>query len=98
MGKQALFSPISIKSKTFRNRVIMSPMCQYSSINGHLNDWHMQHYSRFAFSGLGGAFVEATGISPEGRITHGCAGIWSDDHLDNLKKVANTFKSYNCIA
>ena len=52
----------------------------------------MQHYSRFAFSGLGGAFIEATAVSPEGRIGYGCTGIWNDDHIEGLKKITKISK------
>jgi 2,4-dienoyl-CoA reductase-like NADH-dependent reductase (Old Yellow Enzyme family) len=73
-------------------------MCQYKAKDGKIDEWHLQHYSRFAFSGLGAAFIEATGVSPEGRIGHGCTGIWSDDHVDGLSKIAKVFKEYNCVS
>ncbi len=98
MNETPLFSSLKIKSKTFRNRVVLSPMCQYKAQNGIVNDWHFQHYSRFAFSGLGAAFIEATGVSPEGRIGHGCTGIWSDNHVEGLSKIAKIFKEYNCLS
>ncbi len=98
MNEIPLFSSLSIKSITLRNRVVLSPMCQYKAKDGMINDWHLQHYSRFAFSGLGAAFIEATGVLPEGRIGHGCTGIWSDDHIEGLSKIAKTFKEYNCIS
>ena len=86
MKKSNLFSSFELKNKTFRNRVILSPMCQYKAKDGSIDDWHLQHYSRFAFSGLGGAFIEATAVSPEGRIGYGCTGIWHDNHVEGLKK------------
>ena len=98
MRKSKLFSSLTIKNKHFRNRIILSPMCQYKAKDGLVDDWHFQHYSRFAFSGLGGAFIEATGVSPEGRITHGCTGIWDDKQIDGLKKITKIFKEYNCIS
>jgi 2,4-dienoyl-CoA reductase-like NADH-dependent reductase (Old Yellow Enzyme family) len=73
-------------------------MCQYKAKDGKISEWHLQHYSRFAFSGLGAAFIEATGVSPEGRIGHGCTGIWSDDHIVGLSKIAKVFKEYNCVS
>ena len=73
-------------------------MCQYKAKDGVISDWHFQHYSRFAFSGLGAAFVEATGVSPEGRIGHGCTGIWSDSHVEGLSKIAKIFNEYNCLS
>ena len=98
MSETPLFSSLKIKSKTFRNRVVLSPMCQYKAKDGIISDWHLQHYSRFAFSGLGAAFIEATGVSPEGRIGHGCTGIWSDDHVEGLSKIAKTFNQYDCLS
>ena len=98
MSEIPLFSSLKIKSKTFRNRVVLSPMCQYKAKDGIISDWHLQHYSRFAFSGLGAAFIEATGVSPEGRIGHGCTGIWSDDHVEGLSKIAKTFNQYDCLS
>ena len=63
MNELPLFSSLNIKSITLRNRIVLSPMCQYKAKNGLISDWHLQHYSRFAFSGLGAAFVEATGVT-----------------------------------
>ena len=93
MSEVALFDPITIKSKVFRNRIVLSPMCQYKAVDGLVSDWHFQHYSRFAFSGLGAAFIEATGVSPEGRIGHGCTGIWSDEHVKACPKLSKFLKS-----
>ena len=98
MNEVPLFSSFKIKSKSFRNRIVLSPMCQYKAKDGVISDWHFQHYSRFAFSGLGAAFVEATGVSPEGRIGHGCTGIWSDDHVEGLSKIVKTFNQYDCLS
>ena len=98
MNEVPLFSSFKIKSKCFRNRIVLSPMCQYKAKDGVISDWHFQHYSRFAFSGLGAAFVEATGVSPEGRIGHGCTGIWSDSHVEGLSKIAKIFNEYNCLS
>ena len=98
MNEVPLFSSFKIKSKSFRNRIVLSPMCQYKAKDGVISDWHFQHYSRFAFSGLGAAFVEATGVSPEGRIGHGCTGIWSDNHVEGLSKIAKIFNEYKCLS
>ena len=98
MKSSNLFSEFTIKDTKFRNRIVLSPMCQYKASKGYIDDWHIQHYSRFAFSGLGAAFVEATGVSPQGRITHGCTGIWEDNHIDGLKKITKIFKEYNCVS
>ena len=98
MSEPVLFSPFQIKSKTLRNRVVLSPMCQYKAENGIVGDWHFQHYSRFAFSGLGAAFIEATGVSQDGRIGHGCTGIWNDEQISGMSKIVNVFKQYNCVS
>ena len=96
MTESNLFSAFSLNDKIFRNRIILSPMCQYKANNGFIDEWHLQHYSRFAFSGLGGAFIEATAVSPEGRIGYGCTGIWNDDHIKGLKKINKIFREHNC--
>ena len=96
MKESNLFSAFSLNNKIFRNRIILSPMCQYKANNGFIDEWHLQHYSRFAFSGLGGAFIEATAVSPEGRIGYGCTGIWNDDHIKGLKTITKIFREYNC--
>jgi len=98
MSKSKLFSELKIKSQSLRNRIVLSPMCQYKAKNGFITDWHRQHYSRFAFSGLGGAFIEATAVSKNGRITHGCTGIWKDEHVDGLKDITKVFKEHNCVS
>ena len=98
MRKINLFSPLELRDLHLKNRIVLSPMCQYKANEGHIDDWHIQHYSRFAFSGLGGAFVEATGVSPEGRITHGCTGIWDDSHIEGMRKITKVFKEYNCVS
>jgi len=76
-----LFEPITILGLTVKNRVWLPPMCQYSAINGVVNDWHRVHYGARAVGGFGLLIAEATGISPEGRITPQCAGIWNDDQV-----------------
>ncbi|RYG41772.1 MAG: oxidoreductase, partial [Chitinophagaceae bacterium] len=75
-----LFSPIDFRNVTLRNRFVVSPMCQYSSTDGFANDWHLVHLGSRAVGGAGLVFTEATAISPEGRISSGDLGIWSDEH------------------
>jgi hypothetical protein len=72
-----LFTPYSLKGATFRNRIAVSPMCQYSSVDGVANDWHTTHYTSFARGGAGLVVIEATAVSPEGRITPACMGLWN---------------------
>ena len=98
MSNSHLFSELKIKSINFRNRIILSPMCQYFAQDGFITDWHKQHYSRFAFSGLGGAFLEATAVTKDGRITHGCLGIWKDHHIDKLREITAIFQEHKCVS
>ena len=71
-----LFSDIPIKGVSLRNRIVVSPMCQYSAENGVPNDWHLVHLGARAVGGAALVIAEATAVSPEGRITHGCTGLW----------------------
>lgn len=75
----ALFQPFKLKDITLRNRIGVPPMCQYSAIDGRVTDWHLPHLAALARGGAGLVVVEATAVSPEGRITPGCTGIWNDD-------------------
>jgi 2,4-dienoyl-CoA reductase (NADPH2) len=83
-----LLSPLTIRGVTFRNRVVMSPMCQYSAVDGMADDWHLVNVGSRAAGGVGLAVVEATAISPEGRISPGDLGIWSDAHAQALERTA----------
>jgi 2,4-dienoyl-CoA reductase-like NADH-dependent reductase (Old Yellow Enzyme family) len=87
-----LFSPLSIKSITLRNRIGVSPMCQYSSADGLLTDWHLVHLGARAAGGAGLIIAEATAVSPEGRITPGDAGLWDVKHIDPLARVNKFIK------
>ena len=80
----ALFTSFTIKDITFRNRIGVSPMCQYSSINGVANDWHMVHLGSRAVGGAGLIIAEATAVRADGRITPGCAGLWNDAQVEAL--------------
>ncbi|KAF9225430.1 FMN-linked oxidoreductase [Gyrodon lividus] len=84
-----LFQPLMIKNVTFKNRIWVSPMCQYSSDRGHATDWHLVHLGGFASRGVGAIVVEATAVVPEGRITLEDMGIWSDSHIEPLKRIVN---------
>ena len=83
-----LFTPYRLREVTFRNRVFVSPMCQYSSDDGMPNDWHLVHLGSRAVGGAGLVIVEATAVSPEGRISPGDSGIWSDAHARAWKRRA----------
>jgi 2,4-dienoyl-CoA reductase-like NADH-dependent reductase (Old Yellow Enzyme family) len=83
----ALFSPISLAGLEIPNRIVVSPMCQYSADDGCANDWHLIHLGSFANSGAGLVVVEATHVERHGRITHGCMGLYSDDNEAALARV-----------
>ena len=90
-----LFSQLELRSLHLKNRIVVSPMCQYKAVEGHIQDWHIAHHSRFALGGMALSFVEATGITPEGRITHGCTGIWHDNHVLGLEKIVKLYHAQN---
>jgi 2,4-dienoyl-CoA reductase-like NADH-dependent reductase (Old Yellow Enzyme family) len=91
----ALFRPLTLRQLTFGNRVIVTPMCQYMADDGHITDWHLEHHGRFALGGVGGACVESTGVTRDGRITPGCLGIYLDDHVDGLAKITATYHRHD---
>jgi 2,4-dienoyl-CoA reductase-like NADH-dependent reductase (Old Yellow Enzyme family) len=93
-----LFAPLTIKNVTLRNRIVMSPMCQYSAKDGFTNDWHMVHLSTRAAGGTGLIIMEATAVNPEGRISPSDLGIWSDDHITGLKRIVNFIHSEGSVA
>lgn len=87
----ALFQPFPLRGVTFENRVFVTPMCQYVAEDGHVVDWHYAHHGRFSLGGFGGASVEATAITREGRITHGCLGIYLDSHVEGLRRIVSIY-------
>lgn len=87
--KSRLFTPITLAQTELANRIIVSPMCQYSAIDGSATDWHLMHLGQFAVSGVGLIIFEATGISPEARISPSCLGLWSDENQAALQKIVN---------
>jgi 2,4-dienoyl-CoA reductase-like NADH-dependent reductase (Old Yellow Enzyme family) len=89
-----LFTPITLRSVTLANRVVVPPLCQYSSDDGVASDWHMQHLPALAISGAGLVVFEMTDIEPIGRITHGCAGLWSDAQEQALARVIASCRKY----
>lgn len=96
--KPMLFSPITLRGLTLRNRVAIAPMCQYSAEDGLANDWHFAHLAKFAIGGAGAVMTEAAAVQERGRITHGDLGIWSDAHADALKPVVAFMKSQGAAA
>ncbi|MFO0995073.1 MAG: NADH:flavin oxidoreductase/NADH oxidase [Alphaproteobacteria bacterium] len=95
--KSLLFSPLALRGLTAKNRVVVSPMCQYSAENGHLTAWHEVHHSKFALGGVAIGMVEATGVEARGRITHGCPGLWTDGHVAGFARVAEIYKRHGAI-
>src|SRR5436190_10866670 len=93
-----LFEPISIRSITLKNRIVVSPMCEYSSEDGYANDWHLVHLGSRAVGGASLIIAEATAVSPEGRITPDDLGIWKDEHIEQLKKITHFIKNQNAVA
>jgi 2,4-dienoyl-CoA reductase-like NADH-dependent reductase (Old Yellow Enzyme family) len=80
-----------------RNRIVVSPMCQYSARDGHVSDWHLVHLGKFAQGGAGIVFVEATAVEKRGRITHGDTGIWEDAHIAGLRRISEFVKSQGAV-
>src|SRR6185312_1119693 len=93
-----LFSPIKIKNIEFKNRLVVSPMCEYSSEDGFANDWHLVHLGSRAIGGAALVITEATAVSPEGRITAGDLGIYKDDNISKLKQITDVRHEHNTIA
>src|SRR3954462_3900902 len=83
----ALFSPLSIRSITLRNRIVVSPMCEYSSPNGFATDWHLVHLGSRAVGGAGAVLTEATAVTADGRISPRDLGIWKDEHIEMLARI-----------
>lgn len=93
----SLFTPLVIRSVEIKNRLWVSPMCQYSSIDGHPTDWHLVHLGSRAVGGAGLVMVEATAVSPEGRITPDDSGIWSDEHIASFRRLTGLLKEHGAI-
>jgi 2,4-dienoyl-CoA reductase-like NADH-dependent reductase (Old Yellow Enzyme family) len=93
-----LFTPFRIKDVELKNRIAVSPMCQYSSIDGFANDWHMVHLGSRAIGGAALVLTEAAAVSPEGRITASDLGIWKDEHIDLLKKITRFIHQQNAVS
>lgn len=86
----ALFSPLSMRHVTFDNRIVVSPMCQHSAVDGLANDWHMLHLGTLAVSNAALVVVESTAVERDGRISQGCLGLWSDAHEEALLRVVES--------
>ena len=92
-----LFEPFTLKGVTLRNRIIVSPMCQYMATEGVANDWHKAHYASLARGGAGLVIVEAISVSAEGRITWGDVGLWNDEQATALAEIAAEIKKAGAV-
>ena len=98
-----LFTPLTIGSKTLRNRIVVAPMCQYSTAPsgpdaGKLTDYHIATLGHYALKGAALVFIEATGVQPNGRITPNCPGLWSDAQTESVKRVSDFIKSQGALS
>ncbi|WP_421942158.1 NADPH dehydrogenase NamA [Pedobacter sp.] len=93
-----LFSPLKLKDVTLKNRIVISPMCQYSAIDGFANDWHLVHLGSRAVGGAGLIIQEATAVTPEGRISYGDLGLWKDEQVEKLKQIVSFIHAQGAIA
>jgi 2,4-dienoyl-CoA reductase-like NADH-dependent reductase (Old Yellow Enzyme family) len=93
----SLFTPLPQRSITLPNRIVVSPMCEYSSVDGHASDWHLVHLGSRAIGGAGTVITEAAAVSPEGRITPGDLGIYLDDHIPFLSRITAFLKEHGSV-
>ena len=92
-----LFSPLVLRGVTLKNRIAVSPMCQYSSVDGFATDWHLVHLGSRAVGGAGLIIAEAAAVSPEGRITPDDLGLWHDDHVPMLRRINEFIAAQGCV-
>src|SRR5262245_41452371 len=93
-----LLSPLTIRDITLRNRIVMSPMCQYIAADGLASDWHLVHLGSRAVGGVALVMVEATAVTRDGRITPGDMGIWGEQHVEPLARIARFVHSQGAVA
>jgi 2,4-dienoyl-CoA reductase-like NADH-dependent reductase (Old Yellow Enzyme family) len=93
-----LFAPLELRGVRLSNRVVISPMCQYSAQDGHATDWHFAHLAQFAMGGAGLIFTEAVAVEARGRITHGDLGLWSDEFVPWFKRMVDFIKQQGSAA
>lgn len=92
-----LFSPLKLRELVLKNRIVVSPMCQYSADGGLPNDWHLVNYGSRAVGGAGLVIVEATAVCPEGRITPWCTGLWSDTHTAAFRPITDFIRAQGAV-
>lgn len=93
-----LFSPLQLKAIRLKNRIAVSPMCQYSSVDGFANDWHLVHLGSRAVGGAGLVMFEATAVSPDGRISPDDLGLWKDEHIGKLNQITSFIAAQDAVA
>ncbi len=93
-----LFTPLTIRGIDLKNRIVASPMCQFSSVDGFANDWHLVHLGSRAVGGAALIITEATAVSPEGRISPDDLGLWKDEHIEKLQQIVRFIEEHGCIA
>jgi 2,4-dienoyl-CoA reductase-like NADH-dependent reductase (Old Yellow Enzyme family) len=93
-----LFEPLTLRGTTFRNRIAVSPMCEYSSIDGFAADWHLVHLGSRAVGGAGLVLTEAAGVTPEGRISPNDLGIYRDEHVAKLRQIVDFVHAHGAVA
>src|SRR6476620_7853222 len=94
----ALLQPLTVRGLTLPNRLVVAPMCQYSVDDGLVDDYHLVHLGRFALGGFGLVIVEATGVTADGRISHGDVGLWSEAHIPGLARIADFLHAQGAAA
>jgi 2,4-dienoyl-CoA reductase-like NADH-dependent reductase (Old Yellow Enzyme family) len=95
--KAHLFSPLRLREVELRNRIVVSPMCQYSSVDGFANDWHLVHLGCRAVGGAGLIILEASAVTEDGRISPDDLGIWKDDHVDMLARIFKFIEAHGAV-
>ena len=93
-----LFTPLTVRDVTFRNRIVVSPMCQYSSVDGLATDWHLVHLGSRAVGGAGLVMTEAAAVEARGRISPADAGIWKDEHIAPLERITRFLREQGAVA
>lgn len=97
MASTTLFSPLKVGPLELKNRIVIAPMCQYSAENGQMTDWHLIHLGQLALSGAAVLTIEATAVTPEGRITYGDVGLYSDDCEKAMQRVLNGIRKWSAM-
>ena len=97
MAACRLFEPLTLRGVTLPNRIVVSPMAQYSAVDGFITDWHFAHFSKFALGGAGLVFTEAAKVERRGLGTVGDMGIWKDEHIPNLRRLTDFIKAHGAV-